>query len=117
MRLFNGRAGFPLSVFDVHREQVRTGVEKLTGEHRGILGHQVHVKGNRGVRADGADEIGEEEQARHEVTVGRIQMEGIGPGREAAYRRFKVGEIRGPERDVSQQAVAGQLRPGAHVSG
>jgi hypothetical protein len=45
-----------------------------------MLGHQVDMKGDRSVRADGANQIGEEEQARHEVAVGRIQMEGIGPG-------------------------------------
>jgi hypothetical protein len=64
----------------VHGEQIRAGVQELAGQERGILGHQVHMKGNYDVRADRANEIGEEEQARNEVAVGRIQMEGIGPG-------------------------------------
>ena len=115
-RLFDGSAGFALAVLSMHREQIRAGIQELAGEQRGILGHQVHMKGNRGVRADRANEVGEEEKAGNEVTVGRIQMEGIGPGREAAYGRFEVAQVRGPERYVSQEAITWQLGPATHVS-
>jgi hypothetical protein len=75
------------------------------------------MKGDCRVRADGANEIGEEEQARNEVPVGRIQVEGIGPGGEAAYGFFEVGKVRGPERYISQEAITRQLGPAAHISG
>ena len=80
-----------------------------------MLGHQVDVKRSRGVRPDGANQVGEEEQARYEVAVGRIQMEGIGPGREAAYGRFEIAQIRGPEGYVRQEAITGQLGPARHM--
>src|SRR5580700_914862 len=114
-RFFDGCARFAFTVLDMHGEQVRSGIEKLTGELRRTLGHQVDVKGNLGVRADGANQVGEEEQSRDEVTVGRIQMEGIGPGREAAYGRFEIAEIRRPERYVCQEAITGQLGPAGHM--
>jgi hypothetical protein len=76
----------------------------------------MHMKGNCSMRTDGANQIGEEEKARHEVAVGRIQMEGIGPGREAAYGRCEVAQVRGPERYVRQKALTRQLRPAGHIS-
>jgi hypothetical protein len=74
------------------------------------------MKGNRGVRTDGANQVGKEEQVWDEVAVGRIQMEGIGPGREAAHGAFEVGQVRGPERYVSQQALTRQVGPAGHIS-
>ena len=68
------------------------------------------------MRADRANQIGEEEQARNKMPVRRVQMEGIGPGREAAHGRFEVAQIRGPERYVSQKALTRQLLPDGHIS-
>jgi len=75
------------------------------------------MEGDGGVRADGADKIGEEEQAGYEVGVGGVEVEGIGPGGEAADGSGEIGEVGGPEGNVGQEAIGGQVGPARHVLG
>jgi hypothetical protein len=67
----------------------------------------VYMEGDSGVRADGANQVGKEKKVRNKVRVGRVEVEGIGEGREPAYGCFEVSQIGGPERDVGQEALTG----------
>ena len=81
----------------VHCHQVSPGAGKIVDQAEGVLHHQVDVKGPGGQRSQAGDQVGEEQQARHEMRVADVEMIQVDAAVHPPEFIRQVGEISGPD--------------------
>ena len=81
----------------VHCDQVSPRAGEIIDQTERVFDHQVDVEGFRGQRAQAGDQVGEEQQARHEMRIADVEMIQIDAALHAPDFIRQAGEVGRPD--------------------